>query len=210
MKTALISFLFLLLTSCSSLKIYYDYDKEENFSQLKTYRWGESDAEHDALKEAELLKKKLVYATDSLLATKGFQLVSGPSSETDFIIVLFGIVKSDTSVVTTVDTPYYGYYPSYGRVPHHTYNYGWYNPWYAPTHVGIGVGTSPQTTTSVQVHQEGTVIFDIVNAQTNELVWRGSAEKTISQYRKNTKKQQAIIQKIISKIFANFPPDTVK
>ena len=210
MKILLPLLTLLLLLGCSSLTVFYDYDKNENFVEYHTYSWGASDSSHDALSKNELLRGNLIFIADSILESKNFKRIDDSTATTDFKIVLFGTVRSDTSLVTTTDASYSmgmgyggGYYgPAYGRVPGYGYNYGWYDPWYGGS---VGVTSPTTSTTSLEVHREGTLIFDIVNTKTNKLAWRGTAEQTIQQY-SNSKKSDNVLRIILKKVFNNFPP----
>ncbi|NIO41615.1 MAG: DUF4136 domain-containing protein [Burkholderiales bacterium] len=59
--------------------------------------------------------------------------------------------------------------------------------------------------TSVNVYEieTGTLIVDLLDASTNELVWRGVATKTLSE---NPQKVAKLINKVVTKMFKKFPP----
>ena len=55
-------------------------------------------------------------------------------------------------------------------------------------------------------YEEGTLILDFVNAETNRLIWRGAAKAEID--RVNTpEKKDKLVAKAVDKILANFPPE---
>jgi hypothetical protein len=61
------------------------------------------------------------------------------------------------------------------------------------------------TTSSATVHEipVGTLIIDLVDASSNKLVWRGTGTDVVStKPEKNAEK----INKIVPKIFKNYPP----
>lgn len=236
MKQLILIISALLLASCSSLTINYDYDPHVDFTPYKTYRWGESDPEHDILETYKLLRNKIRVFSDSILAERGFVLVADTSQEVDFEIVVFGILKSDTSIVVDHGGPSvgvgfggggYGGYGGYGyrgygyggfAGPTGSYNasgdpardggYGHFGPVGGghhgyPTAVAIGVGG--ETRAYLDVHQEGTIVFDIVNPKTKNLVWRSAAHKTVQEHN-SAKEADALIKKVLTKVYANFPP----
>lgn len=218
MKLLLLLLPILLLSACTGIQVNYDYDLQEDFTHYATYRWGASDSSHDVFSANPLLKKNYMYIADSILTTKNYRLVEDSSTEVDFIVVLFGTVTNDTSIVTTTDATYSmgmgyggygGYGPSYGRVPGYGYNYGWYDPWYGPSSAGVSVSSPASSTTSLEVHKHGTLIYDVVNAKTNKLVWRGTAEKTLQNYG-TTKKSDNVERLVVGKVFNNFPPPPKK
>ncbi len=49
----------------------------------------------------------------------------------------------------------------------------------------------------------GTLMVDLVDAKTNELVWRGLAEKTLSE---KPEKVAKLIYKVVKKMFKKYPP----
>jgi len=70
---------------------------------------------------------------------------------------------------------------------------GWYPYWGAPTSV----------TTTVDRQRKGTLIVDVWDAATKKLAWRGVGEDTLSDKpEKNSKK----VQKVVAKMFKQFPP----
>jgi len=76
-----------------------------------------------------------------------------------------------------------------------TYGYGGYYGW-----GGAGMSTSSATVREIPV---GTLIVDLVDTGSNKLVWRGSGSDVVSN---KPEKNEAKINKIIPKMFKNFPP----
>ena len=63
------------------------------------------------------------------------------------------------------------------------------------------------TTTTVQTYRIGTLVFDMYDANTHRLIWRGTASDTLSDKpSKNEKK----LDKTVAKMFDKFPPKTTK
>ena len=58
---------------------------------------------------------------------------------------------------------------------------------------------------SVYQYQEGTLVLDIVDAQKKELVWRGIAQKALSET-SSVEKREENLKKIVAKLLKNFPP----
>jgi hypothetical protein len=63
----------------------------------------------------------------------------------------------------------------------------------------------PVTTTYVRQYEEGTLVLDIVNAKSNQLMWRGSAQAEINRQLKPEEREKRL-QEAIGKILAQFPP----
>ncbi len=78
----------ILFTSCSSLKVTSDYDREANFSAYKSYSFAEMDMERTNIND--LNKNRLVKAVKNEMNKKGFT----EASEADLEIHLHGVVEN--------------------------------------------------------------------------------------------------------------------
>ena len=79
----IILFLVSILTSCSSLYVNTDYDKKANFAAYKTYAYNKISI--DKLEISDLDKKRILYALDAAMHTKGFSKSENP----DVLINIF-------------------------------------------------------------------------------------------------------------------------
>jgi hypothetical protein len=159
----------------------YDFDKNQDFSKYKTYKWVPIKG---ADQPDELTAKQITAAFDAALAKKGF-------TKTD----------SDTADL------YIGYQTAIGTEKQFTsYNTGWgYGPgwgggWYG--HGGMSTTTTYGSTSTVYVGQLDLSMYDRTQ---KELVWRGVATKTLDPKAKPDKKQKNIT-KAVEKLLKNFPP----
>jgi hypothetical protein len=75
--------LLVLLTSCSSVKVYDDYDKNVDFTQFKTYAFQKSGI--DKVEISDLDKKRILRAIDEQMALKGFTKSETP----DLLVNIF-------------------------------------------------------------------------------------------------------------------------
>ncbi len=80
------------------------------------------------------------------------------------------------------------------RVNTDTWGYGYPSGWYRGGYYG-GMGSSTTTVTS---YQTGTLIVDVWDAETNELVWRGIADNIV--VTENPLKMDKKIDKALKKI----------
>jgi hypothetical protein len=64
-----------------------------------------------------------------------------------------------------------------------------------------------EATTSEQDYKEGTLLVDLYDAKTKQLIWRGSAEDTVSN---NADKNEKNLNKGVAKMFKKFPPQAAK
>ena len=59
------------------------------------------------------------------------------------------------------------------------------------------------TSTTVRPVTTGTLVVDLVNAKTNQLMWRGSGSDTITGDPEDT---QRTINEVVYRMFAEYPP----
>jgi hypothetical protein len=70
-----------------------------------------------------------------------------------------------------------------------------------------GFGGMGESTTTEQDYKEGTLVVDLYDAKTKQLVWRGSAEDTVSD---KAAKNEKNLDKAAAKMFKDFPPGSAK
>jgi hypothetical protein len=70
-----------------------------------------------------------------------------------------------------------------------------------------GFGGMGEATTTAETYKVGTLIIDLFDAKTKELVWRGSSSDTLSN---NSSKNIKNMDKDVEKMFKNFSPGSSK
>src|SRR6201997_3158199 len=70
-----------------------------------------------------------------------------------------------------------------------------------------GFGGMGEATTTEQDYKEGTLIVDMYDGKTKQLIWRGSSEDTVSN---NAEKNEKNLDKGVAKMFKKFPPQSAK
>ena len=70
-----------------------------------------------------------------------------------------------------------------------------------------GFGGFGESTTTVDTYKTGTLVIDLFDAKTKNLVWRGSATDTLSN---NSDKNIKNLDKSVQKLFEHFPPQPKK
>lgn len=173
MKTLKLLSLFsiLFLTACSSVYVNADYDKRANFNNYKSFAYLKSGI--DKAEISDLDKKRILYALDDVMASKGFS----KSENADILISFF------TKERERVD-----YYNNFGM------GWGW-NPWWGFNY------SRPVTST------EGTLIIDIIDAKTKELVWQGKGSGYLTD---NVDRKDERIKEFVTKILEKYPPQPKK
>jgi hypothetical protein len=174
--------MFLLTTSAFCQDIRYNFDKDADFSKFKTYKWVEIKG---ATQPNNITGKDIKQAVDAQLATKGLTKVD---DNADLLIgyqVGIGTEKQFTS-----------YNSDWGYGP------GWYRGgWYGST----GGMTTGQTSTIYN----GMLDLDMYESSKKDLVWRGTATKTIDPNAK-PEKQQKNLNKAVAKLLKKYPPEVKK
>jgi len=186
-KLGLLMIVFLLLgvSSAVAQDIRYDFDKDKDFSTFKTYKWV---AIKGAEMPDELTQKALTNAIDAQLAAKG--LTKTDSDDADLYVgyqTALGQEKEFTSYNTG-----WGYGPGWGG--------GWYG------YGGMSTTTTYGSTSTVYVGQLDLSMYDPAAKQ---LVWRGTASKTLDPKAKPEKKQKNI-NKAVEKLLKKYPPQVKK
>ena len=168
------------VTTTAAQDVRYNFAQEEDFSKYKTYKWVELKGADQA---DQLTQNQIKAAIDANLATKNLQKVDSDSADLYIDIqTAVGTEKQFTSYNTG-----WGYGPGWGR--------GWYG-------YGGGMSTTTGSTTTIYVGQLGVDMYDSAK---KELVWRGTASKTIDPKAK-PEKQQKNITKAVDKLLKNYPP----
>ncbi|HKH74558.1 MAG TPA: DUF4136 domain-containing protein [Vicinamibacterales bacterium] len=162
----------------------YNFDKQADFSQFKTYKWVNLKG---AQVPSDLVDMQIKSAVDAELATKGLKRTD---AETADLYVGYQSAISTEKQYTSFDS-------GWGTGP------GWYGGgWYG----GGGVSTTTGQTSTIYV---GQVAVDMYQAGQKQLVWRGVASKTLDTKAK-PEKQQKNLAKAMTKLFKNYPPPVKK
>jgi hypothetical protein len=70
-----------------------------------------------------------------------------------------------------------------------------------------GFGGMGEATTTEEDYKEGTLVVDMYDGKTKQLIWRGSAEGALSN---NANKNEKNLDKGVAKMFKKFPPQAAK
>jgi Domain of unknown function (DUF4136) len=153
-----------------------DYDKSADFSAIKTFSVKIGTSWGNPLSE-----KRVTDEIEGALTEKGWTKTD--AEKADAIVVLHGATEKQKEL----NTFYSGGGGMYG-------GYGWRGMG------GMGMGTSTTTATEYTV---GTLVVDIFNAKSKQLLFRGTATDEISD---KPEKNQKKLAKVSDKMFKNFPP----
>ena len=144
-----------------------DYEKNFDFSQLHTFAFKTDRASNDPLNTNTLEAGRIQNALSAQLAANGF---SQSPQNPDFIVAFYSRTKQKTQVQSTGFGPGIG--PGFGFGPGFGWGYG--IPYRARWRWGYG----PDIWTTT--YTQGCVMADIIDARTNDLVWRGVVKDTVN------------------------------
>lgn len=175
----------LVVTSCSSIKVASDYDRNVNFNEFKTFAFFKPGIDKAEINDLD--KRRILRAIETELLAKGFTKSESP----DLLVSIF--TKSNQRV--DIYNNYWGY-GAWGWGGYGPWGWGGYGPW--------GWGWNQPT---VSTSTEGVLYIDLINANKKELIWQGQGKGYLSQ---KMEKKEALIKEFVSKILATYPPDMTK
>ena len=164
--TAAGALLLLAVTAGFGMSVKSDYEKTYDFSRLHTFAFKTDRASNDPLSTNTIEAGRIQNALAEQLQANGFtQAAQNP----DFIVAFYARTKEKTQVQSTGFGPGLGRF-GYGR------GFGW----------GYGIpgggrwrwGYGPDIWTTN--YTQGCVMADIIDPNTNELVWRGVVKDTVN------------------------------
>lgn len=167
----------LVLTSCSSVRVATDYDREANFDQYKTFAFFKPGI--DKAEISDLDKRRILRAIETELLAKGYT----KSEDPDMLVSMF------TKSTQRVDV----YNNAWGWGG---WGWGGYGGWgWGPGWGGNQVSTST----------EGMLYIDIIDNAKKELIWQGSGTGYL--VTNNIEKKEARIKEFVQKTLMQFPPE---
>jgi Domain of unknown function (DUF4136) len=176
----LIAMMSVLAVNASAQQAKTDYDRNANFGQYKTYSWA------NVKTQDPLLVERIKSAVHSALAAKGWSQVE---SGADVSVVAIEMTRDQQTLNT--------FYDSFGG--------GW--GWRRFGGGGFGGPGFGEATTTTETYKVGTLVVDLFDTKTKQLIWRGAASDTLSN---NSDKNIKNLDKGVDKMFKHFPPGSLK
>ena len=177
-----------MLSACSTMRVTSDYDPFANFSGLRTFAWISDIQEKtgDPQIDDPVLDATIRNAIEVQLELQGYEkrTVDPPN----FLIGYHAAIDRRLEVRTI--NKVYSDFPDLG--------------WDSFDNRFIFRGEE-ETETKVFEFEEGTLILDVVDPETKDLIWRGSAKAEIK-FADNPEKREERIKESIRLILKNFPP----
>jgi Domain of unknown function (DUF4136) len=140
---------------CASTKS--DYQKDYDFSRLHTFAFKTDRASNDPLAVNTIEAERIQSALARQLEANGF---TPDTSNPDFTVAFYSRTRERTRIES------FGFGPGFG--------WGYGIPFRGRWRWGYG----PDIWTTT--YMEGCVMADIIDTQTNELVWRGVVQDTVN------------------------------
>lgn len=177
---SLLALLVLGLSGCAVT----DFDRSADFSKYRTYAWGKSEVDvSNPLYDSDLIDKRIQSAVDDEFARRG---IIQTNQDPD-VIVRFHTFTEEKKRMNSSMYPYsYRFYP-FGFYPFFGWAYAYPYPW--------------MNQPAVSEYTEGTLILDILDQDTGELVWRGSVSGNVE----DTSDLRKQIDKGIRAIMKKYP-----
>jgi hypothetical protein len=177
----LFAVLLVAISSVVAQDVRYNFDKTEDFSKLKTYKWV---LIKGAQTPNDIVDKQVKSSIDAQLAAKGLSKVD--SDQADIFLGYQTAIGQDKQFTS--------YSTDWG------YGGGWYRGgWYG------GIGGSSMTTGQTSTIYTGQLAVDMYDSTNRTLIWRGVASKTLDPKAK-PEKQEKNLDKAVAKLFKNYPP----
>jgi hypothetical protein len=184
LSTLVLILLAMLNANLLSAQVKSDYDKEVDFSTIKSYTFKGWAKDSDQVLN-DLDQKRITDAFKHELSIRGLE---NKENGGDADITLYVVIDKKTS--TTAYTNYNGGFGYGGR--------GW----------GWGGGMSSSTTSySEHDYNVGTVVIDFYHKDTKKLIWQGVITETI---KSKPEKRDKSIPKSIRKLMKKYPVDPIE
>ncbi|ATD03410.1 hypothetical protein PTE01_04240 [Pseudoalteromonas tetraodonis GFC] len=168
-----------LLTACTQTPD-WDYDKSANFSNYKTFAWVENASltkDTNNYQISGLMEKRVRNAVNNQLSQQlGMQLVD--VAQADVLVNYHASVDKELEV--------------------DSFNVGYGARWgYWDTGFNHDV--------SAREYEVGTLVIDIINRESNQLIWRGAKDGRLKK-KQTPSQREAAIKETVANILSNFPP----
>ncbi len=199
------SFAVLALAGGATLQGQTNYDSAVSVSQLSTYDWVDqevdADASGDPALDSPLLKRHIRDAVDAQLGRMGYRKVASDSPP-DFRI--------DYRVIAEESYGRYGYGGPYGyRGSSYRGSFGFslyggrsFRPYYGSYYGYPGAGYAG----GGRVHEylQGTLVLDIIDVRTEEVIFRGWAKKSLGSD-PSPERVRMYVTEAVEEILEDFP-----
>jgi len=169
-----------LFTGCATYSVRADYDTTANYSGYKTFNWYASSKYAKGKSDgggSAIMDRRVRHEVEKQLAAKGFSLE--PKADPDFLITYYPVYRNRQVVTTT--------------------SLGGGLRW-RPFHYGVNSAVS-----EVRDIKEGSIVLEIVDFKTNELIWQSVADGALTDLR-TPEDADEVVADAVSRMLMKFPP----
>jgi hypothetical protein len=165
------------MTGCSSISVNYDYDKNVDWAKYKTYGWMEAPQNSG---DPTSTLPNTTFLGERIHNSVQYEMEQRGLSLGDEpeLLVVYHIGTQEKIQVTDWGYRYSDYYWGYG---------------------GRQIDVSQYT--------EGSLVIDLVDAESMNLVWRATGTGTVDKSQKSPDEMQSRIDNIVNQIMKSFPPN---
>jgi hypothetical protein len=163
--------------------VHTDFDKHSDFSRIHNYCWGQVSTANP------MFEQRIKDEVNKELQAKGWQESPGGSCDAEVF------AKGDVHNQKELRTYYNGLGGGWGGMWGWG-GWGWRDGWWGP-------GMGGETTTTEVNKPVGSLVIDIFDGQSKNLIFRGIATGDVS---KHADKNTEHMDKDIDKMFDHFPP----
>lgn len=183
LKTSVIAVAALALAACAGSRVATDYDRSVQFGALQTFAWLDPvvDDVDDPVLDSQLLTRKVQRSVSDALIQRGYSRTEH-AADADFLVTYHAASRERLR-----DRGGFSIGLGIGRPWRHGYSSMYVGDSYFPR---------------IEGYQEGTLIIDVLDAKTRDLLWRGWVRNTVDA-RNYTDEAIAMA---VNEIIAEFPP----
>ncbi len=160
---------------CASTKVGYDYDRGTDFGRYHTYAW--SSAAQDATGDRRVDSSLVDARIRTAIETqlRAKGYIADSNGSPDFLVAYHAGMKDMMKGSSTQN------------------------------YIGDRAHGTFTTISDIQAYQEGTLLIDIVDAKSRQLVWQASAKADVEQ-NLGPKERDARVNDAIGAMMSHFPP----
>lgn len=206
-----------LVANCAPYRVHTDYDEQFAFSTIRTFAWMDTSRRDAEAQDNPFLERRVRRAVEGVLRERG--LTEARPQRSDILVTAFVIGPTERdrrpsrwsssmcgpSVAIWIGPRYpFGFSrrgaPWLFRSPY------WRDPWgYACSYrIGFGYVWLPLYD-APRGGLDGTLVIDILDRSSRELLWRGSAEGLFLDPRYADQDQDAV-DRVVRDVLSSFPP----
>ncbi|MBT8281235.1 MAG: DUF4136 domain-containing protein [Muriicola sp.] len=177
--------LLLMASSCVSVRVIADYDRNADFNTYKSYAFYKTGIDKAMI--SDLDKKRILRAIENEMASKGFVKSENP----DLLVSIFTKEREQVDIYNNA-----GWGWGWGWGP----GWGFWNPWMWGGGAGWGNNISTRT--------EGSLYIDLIDTKSKDLIWQGRGVGTLNNTRNIDKKEERI-REFVTEIMEEYPPNSL-